>query len=280
MRFQPKKSLGQNFLVDQNIRLKLAGALDLKPSDIVLEVGSGKGELTGLISERVNKIYGLEIDKRLNSVLNELFKAHRNIRIINQDILKFDLSQFIKEEKIKARIKVFGNIPYYISSPIIEHLLKFRANLSAIYISVQKEFAVRVVALPGSKDYGSLSCFVQYYALPKIIFDISKNCFRPSPKVDSSFLELKIRESPAVCVKDEMSFFKIIRAAFNQRRKILRNSLLGIVTPEALEIFFKESGLSRSVRPECLSLENFAFLANTQYLLRNTVQFHSQEITK
>jgi len=270
MRIQPKKSLGQNFLVDQNIRIKIVNALDLKPDDIVLEVGSGKGELTGLIAERINKIYGLEIDRRLYSGLIESFKARNNVRVINQDILKFDVSRFIKVEKIKPGIKVFGNIPYYISSPIIEHLLKFRTGLKAAFLTVQKEFAARVVALPGTKNYGSFSCFVQYYCLPKIIFNISKNCFRPSPKVDSSFLELKIREIPAVCPNDETAFFKIIRAAFNQRRKVLRNSLLGVVMPEALEIFFKKSGLSRSVRPECLSLENFALLADTQYLLENT----------
>lgn len=264
------RSLGQNFLVDQNIRLKILGALDLKPSDIILEIGSGKGELTSLISQRVNKIYSLEIDKRLYSVLNESFRAERNIRVINQDILKFDLSQFIKIEKIKTRIKVFGNIPYYVSSPIIEHLLNFRANLSAIYISVQKEFAERVVASPGPKDYGAFSCFVQYYTLPKIIFGISKHCFKPSPKVESSFLELKIREVPAVYVKDESAFFKIIRTAFNQRRKVLRNSLLGVVTPEVLDIFFNEFALSRGIRPEDLTLENFAFLANRQDLVKNT----------
>ncbi|MCX5696189.1 MAG: 16S rRNA (adenine(1518)-N(6)/adenine(1519)-N(6))-dimethyltransferase RsmA [Candidatus Omnitrophica bacterium] len=267
---KPKKSLGQNFLIDQNIRLKIINSLDLKPDDIVLEVGSGRGELTGLIAAKIKQVYGIEIDKRLYDLLTQTLSERKNIQIINQDILKFDLAGFIKENKIKSRIKVFGNIPYYISSPIIERLLNFRKSLSAIFITVQKEFAKRVVSLPGNKDYGSFSCFVQYYTLPRIIFEISKNCFKPAPKVDSAFLELKIREFPAVLVKDEGLLFSIIRGAFNQRRKTLKNSLLELVSPEVLDIFFKQSSLNPKTRPECLTLENFALLANTQYLLKNT----------
>jgi 16S rRNA (adenine1518-N6/adenine1519-N6)-dimethyltransferase len=262
MRISPKKSLGQNFLADQNIRNKIIGALDLQPADIVLEIGSGKGELTELISRRVRKIYALEIDRRLYPALSGFFAGRENVQIINQDILKFDLSEFIKHNKIRGKLKVFGNIPYYISSPIIEHLLKFRAYLNVIYITTQKEFAARVAASPGTKDYGSFSCFVQYYALPEILFQISRNCFKPSPKVDSSFLELKIRESPAVCVKDEGLFFRIIRSAFNQRRKTLRNSLSDLISEEALNKFFKASGIDNKVRPERLSLNDFALLAN------------------
>jgi len=262
MRILSKKSLGQNFLTDQNIRNKIVQALDLKTTDTVLEIGSGRGELTRLIAQKAGKIYSLEIDKRLYIALNVAFAAAKNIRIINQDILKFDLAKFIEGNKIKGRIKVFGNIPYYISSPIIEHLLNFRGYLSAIFITVQKEFAARVVAHPGTKDYGSFSCFVQYYALPKVIFNISRNCFKPSPKVDSSFLELKIREAPAISVRDQGLFFRIIRSAFNQRRKTLRNSLSEIVSEQALGKFFEESGIDIKVRPERLSLRDFALLVN------------------
>jgi len=266
MRIQPKKSLGQNFLVDQNTRNKIIETLNLKPDDIVLEIGSGRGELTELISQRAKEVYTLEIDRQLLKILSESLTARNNIQIINQDILKLDLGRLIKQNKIKVKIKVFGNIPYYISSPIIEHLLNFRGYISEIFITVQKEFAARVIAQPGSKDYSSFSCFVQYYALPKIAFHISKNCFKPSPKVDSSFLRLKVREVPAVFVRDEELFFSIIRSAFNQRRKILRNSLLDIVSPSALSSFFDQTGLSVNIRPECLSLENFALLGNLQFL--------------
>ena len=267
---KPKKSLGQNFLVDQNIRNKIVASLDLKPDDIVLEIGSGKGELTQAIARCVKAVYAIEIDRRLLSILTEAVNSSGNIRIINQDVLKLDLAGLIAKEKIKGRIKVFGNIPYYISSPIIERLLDFRKSISAVYITVQKEFAKRVVASPGGKDYGSFSCFVQYYTSPRIIFDISRNCFKPSPKIDSSFLELKISKVPSVIVKDEKLFFKIIRSAFNQRRKVLGNSLSEVVTPEALQAFFRKSGLNPHRRPETLGLKDFALLADTQYFLKNT----------
>jgi 16S rRNA (adenine1518-N6/adenine1519-N6)-dimethyltransferase len=270
MRIQPKKSLGQNFLVDQNIRNKIIASLDLQPDDIVLEIGSGKGELTKIIAGQVKKVYAIEIDKRLLETLTGAVGSFNNVRIINEDILKLDFAGFFAENKIKGGLKVFGNIPYYISSPIIERLLDFRKKISRVFITVQKEFAKRVVAIPGNKDYGSFSCFVQYYASPRIIFGISKNCFKPSPKVDSSFLELKIREIPAVILKDEKLFFRIIRSAFNQRRKVLANSLSGVAAPEALEVFFQKSGLNPLSRPERLSLKDFALLADTQYLIKNT----------
>ena len=270
MRILPKKSLGQNFLIDQNIRRKIVASLDLGPSDIVLEIGAGKGELTGLIAQKAGKIYALEIDRRLLTGLRESFAGSDNIQVIDQDILKLDLGCFIKNNKIKGKLKAFGNIPYYISSPIIEHLLKFRGQLSAIFITVQKEFAVRLASPPGSKEYGSFSCFAQYYTEPKILFHISRNCFKPSPKVDSSFLELKMREEPAVKVSDEEIFFKIIRTAFNQRRKTLRNSLSGIISERSLNEFFAKSGLESGVRPERLSLHDFALLANHKFLAKNT----------
>jgi 16S rRNA (adenine1518-N6/adenine1519-N6)-dimethyltransferase len=263
MRIPPKKSLGQNFLIDQNIRNKIVASLELKKDDVVLEIGSGRGELTQAIAQQVSKVFGLEIDRRLDSFLESKFTGpDKKVKIMNQDILKLEVAKFLKENKIQGRIKVFGNIPYYISSPIIEHLLKFRDRIEAIFITVQKEFAARVAAVPGSKAYGSFSCFTQYYTCPRVIFNISRNCFKPAPKVDSSFLELKIREEPAVRVKDEKLFFKIIRGAFNQRRKTLRNSLEGIVSPEALNDLFDRSGVDKNIRPEDLSLENFAFLSN------------------
>jgi len=272
MRIFPKKSLGQNFLVDPNIRNKLIASLDLKEDDIVLEIGSGKGELTRAIAQRVNKLFGLEIDKRLYSLLSSTFgNDAKNIEIINSDILKFDLAEFFKQRKVRGRIKVFGNIPYYISSPIIEHLLKFRGRINSIFITVQKEFARRVAAVPGSKAYGSFSCFTQYYTLPRIIFNISRNCFKPAPKVDSSFLELKIREKPAIQVRDEALFFKLIRSSFSQRRKTLRKSLAGLVAVNTLESFFVQSALDKNIRPENLSLENFALLANLQHLAKKSL---------
>jgi 16S rRNA (adenine1518-N6/adenine1519-N6)-dimethyltransferase len=172
--------------------------------------------------------------------------------------LKFNFDKSIREKKVK----VFGNIPYYISSPIIERLAAFRKKITAAYITVQKDFALRVVAAPGSKRYGSFSCFVQYHFKPSILFNISRGCFNPVPKVDSAFLELIPRKKPPVAVADEERLFRIIRAAFNQRRKILRNSLSKVVSDTALREFLAQNGLDRNVRPEELNLSQFAELAD------------------
>jgi 16S rRNA (adenine1518-N6/adenine1519-N6)-dimethyltransferase len=262
MRIHPKKSLGQNFLVDPNVRNKIIQSLSLNKSDIVLEIGSGRGEITELISSKAAKVYALELDHRLNSFLSQKFKQNSRISLINQDILKFDLPKILKEDGIGGKIKIFGNIPYYISSPIIEYIIKNKEFIDEAFITVQKEFAKRVVAHPGSKEYSSFSCFVQYYTLPENIFYIKKGSFFPVPKVDSSFLHLKIRGNPAVKVQDEKELFKIIRAAFNQRRKTIRNSLKGMILNSLLERFLIAKGFTLNARAEELSLVDFAELVN------------------
>ncbi|MFA4853880.1 MAG: 16S rRNA (adenine(1518)-N(6)/adenine(1519)-N(6))-dimethyltransferase RsmA [Candidatus Omnitrophota bacterium] len=261
MRIKPKKRLGQNFLIDKNIQKKIIRTCNLCAEDIVLEIGAGTGDLTGQLALASKKVYALEIDQRLLPVLDENLKDLANYQVIQADILKFDINKFLREFKIKQKIKVIGNIPYYISSPIIEHLIHYRDKISAIFLTVQKEFARRAAAVPGSKEYGSFSCFAQYYLKPEILFEIKKNSFYPAPKVDSCFLSLKIREKPAVKVIDEAMLFKLIRLAFNQRRKTLRNSLEGIVAKERLEEFFNVHSIDKNVRPEDLSLEQFASLS-------------------
>jgi len=258
MHILPKKSLGQNFLIDKNIRRKIIEACRILPVETVLEIGSGKGEMVEFIAKRAKRLYALELDCRLHDSLAQALAAHKNVKLIKNDILKFNINRSIKEKQVK----VIGNIPYYISSPIIEHLIKFRKKIIAAYITVQKEFALRVVAVPGSKQYGAFSCFVQYYFIPRILFNINRGCFKPAPKVDSVFLELIPRLKPAVQVSDSMRLFKIIRAAFNQRRKTLRNSLSGLVDKVGLEVFLAEGGLGRNIRPEDLSLVEFARLAD------------------
>ena len=260
MYIKPKKSLGQNFLIDKNIQRKIIGACSLSKEDIILEIGSGKGELTAEFAASVRQVYALEIDSRLHLALELKLIKHNNCRIIKSDILKFDINKFLQENKIEQKIKVIGNIPYYISSPIIEHLINYRNNISEVFMTVQKEFGRRVVACPGSKEYGSFSCFVQYYAQSKILFEIKRGCFKPAPKIDSCFLSLKFRDSPEVGVKDEEMFFKLIRTAFNQRRKTLRNSLDGFMAQGNLEEFFNSAGIDKNVRPEDLSLGQFAEL--------------------
>lgn len=260
MHIKPKKRLGQNFLVDKNIQRKIIGCLELKSSDIVLEIGAGRGELTGLIAQKVNKIHALEIDYNLCLALKNNLEDYSNIEIINQDILRFNLKSYLR--RIKRRIKVVGNIPYYISTPLIEYLIKFRDKIDAIFITVQKEFAARITATAGSKLYGAFSCFAQYYFEPKGILNIKKTCFFPVPKVDSCLVRLKIRSKHPAEPKDEKLFFKIIRTAFNYRRKTLRNSLGNIIPRENLETFFNKYGIDSNIRPEDLSLEDFANLTN------------------
>lgn len=201
----------------------------------------------------------MEIDRGLCGILDQKFKDIANLKIINCDILEFDLKKYFKG--IKANLKVFGNIPYYISSPILEYLFNYRRIIGDIFISTQKEFAARVVALAGFGDFGSLSCFVQYYAKPKVLFNISKNCFYPCPKVDSSFLKLSLRKEPLLAKEQESLFFKIVRASFNKRRKTLRNSLREVIPAEKLSAFFEKYGLNPNIRPQDLTLENFLNLA-------------------
>jgi 16S rRNA (adenine1518-N6/adenine1519-N6)-dimethyltransferase len=255
MHIKPKKRLGQNFLVDKNIQHKIIQALELKTNEIILEIGSGRGEMTGLIAKNVERVFALEIDSSLCAILENNLSGLGNVEIINQDILKFNPSLYFKG--FKNKIKVFGNIPYYISSPIIEHLLDYQDKIESIFITIQKEFAQRVVALPGSKDYGSLSCFVQYYSEPRIIFNIKKTSFLPVPKVDSSLIRIGIRNKLPLGKDQEKLFFKIVRAAFNKRRKTLRNSLEGIIPRDKLNMFFLKSGIDRNIRPEDLSQQDF-----------------------
>ena len=263
MRIKPKKSLGQNFLTDRNIQRKIISASSLKEDEVVLEIGSGKGDLTRLIIPRVNRVFALEIDQRLLPFLRGLEDSDPGrCRVIGGDILKFDLDALLRENNVAGKIKVIGNIPYYISSPIIERLIGFRKRISTVYLTVQKEFARRAAAFSGSKEYGSFSCFLRYYAVCRILFEIKRGSFSPVPNVDSSFISLAFRDEPPVKVDDEESFFKLVRTAFNQRRKTLRNSLEGAVDRERLEDFFGRTGIDKNVRPEMLSLEEFAEMYN------------------
>jgi len=247
-------------LTDKNIRGKIIENCRLSASDIVLEIGAGRGEITSLISRKARFVYAVEIDSSLCIILKASLSGLNNVEIIRENVLKFDFKKFFA--KINDKIKVIGNIPYYITTPIIERLLEYRDKIDAVFIMVQREFALRAASKPGSKSFGALSCFIQYYTIPRILFPVSKSCFYPAPKVDSCFLELAIRKEPAVKVDDEELFFKIIRAGFNKRRKTLRNSLREIVPQQKLGAFFEKYRIDKNIRPECISLADFANLAN------------------
>lgn len=262
MYIKPKKSLGQNFLNDKNIQKKIIRVCNLSKKDVVLEIGAGRGDLTLPLANSVKNVYALEIDQRFFKFLEQAVVANGNCQIIQADILKFDLGKFLKDKCLTQKIKVIGNIPYYISSPIIEHLILHRQVISEAFLTVQKEFGRRARAVPGSKEYGSFSCFVQYYCECKILFEIKRNSFKPAPNVESCFMSLGFREKPAVFVRNEKTLFKLIRTAFNQRRKTLKNSLDGLVTPVLLSDFLQSAGIDENVRPEDLYLEQFASLCN------------------
>ncbi|MFA4842273.1 MAG: 16S rRNA (adenine(1518)-N(6)/adenine(1519)-N(6))-dimethyltransferase RsmA [Candidatus Omnitrophota bacterium] len=258
MRVKAKKYLGQNFLVDPNIRRKIIQACELNPSDIVLELGAGRGELTEGIAKVAENIFAIELDSGLCEILRDKFECSKKVKIIQRDILKLDIGRLVG--KLSCKIKVIGNIPYYITSPIIARLFKYKRHIDKIYLTVQKEFAARLIARAGSKDYGAFSCFTQYYSLPEIIFTVKNTCFRPVPKTDSAFVGLTLKTKLPLRAKEEKALFKIIRSAFNQRRKTLKNSLKGIVAKEQVEHFCANLAITSDIRAERLTLEDFTNL--------------------
>lgn len=258
---KPKKSLGQNFLTDKNIQEKIVKACKLKKTDIILEIGSGRGELTQHLLKTAKRVLAVEVDKVLCELLTSKFSSSANFELISKDILKTTLVDLRGQQGL-GRLKVIANIPYYISTPIIAHLLDYNESIEFIYLTLQKELAARLTAGPGNKSYGAFSCFVQFYTQPKILFSIKRSSFWPRPKVDSCFLELKILPVPKVEVKNETFFFKLIRLAFNQRRKLLKNSLAGLFPQVRITDCLKAIGLKQKIRAEDLSLSDFARMAD------------------
>lgn len=265
--FAIQKRFGQNFLIDSNILDKIVQGSGLTSEDVVIEIGPGIGGLTQVLAENAKKVIAIEIDKKLIPILEETLSEYSNIRIINEDILKIDLKQLIREENNGKPVKIIANLPYYITTPIIMGLFEKNISVDNITVMVQKEVADRMQSSPGTKDYGSLSLAVQYYSDPKIISQVGPSCFIPAPKVGSSVICLKKYETPPTTVNDVELMFKIIRAAFNQRRKTLLNS---ISNQEALNVSKEEvsqalniMGVDLRIRGEALTLKQFSELTNT-----------------
>ena len=263
--FRFKKSFGQNFLIDSNIINKIIGAADVQADDFILEIGPGIGTLTQHLAYSAGKVVSVEIDSRLIPVLEDTLNGYENAEIINEDILKADIKGIIDERSSGKRIKVIANLPYYVTTPVIMELLAICDKISSITVMVQKEVADRMAASPGTKDYGALSLAVNYFSEPKKITDVSPNCFMPRPDVTSSVIQLNIKENRQA-VKDERMMFKIIKAAFGQRRKTLLNSLKNSdgfhLSKSQWEEVFREAGVEPGVRGETLSLEQFADLSD------------------
>lgn len=260
----PKKYLGQNFLVDEIVVDRMIRACRFVKEDWVMEIGAGLGVLTRRLAREVKNVLAVEKDRNVCVALRDMVSGSANINIICDDFMQLDIERTLIEAPEK--IKVIGNLPYYITSPIIEKLITSRLNFESIYITVQKEVAERICASPGGKDYGSLSVFVQFYTKPRILLNIGRDCFYPEPEVDSSFVELMVLQKPSVDVGDADKFFAVVKAGFGQRRKTLLNSLLSSeainLDKNALAELLKKIGIDPGIRAEELSLEQFARIAN------------------
>ena len=266
--FTFKKSFGQNFLTDTNILQKIVDTAEIDDQVNVIEIGPGIGALTEFLAERVAEVMAFEIDHRLVPILADTLRDFDNVTVVNEDILKVDLAQHIQNFKNPdLPIKVVANLPYYITTPILMHLIESGIPFSEFVVMMQKEVADRISAQPNTKAYGSLSIAVQYYMTAKVAFIVPRTVFVPAPNVDSAILKMVRRPEPAVEVEDESFFFKISKASFTHRRKTLWNNLTGYFgkTEEVKDKLTKaldQAGLSPSVRGEALSLAEFASLAD------------------
>jgi len=261
---RPKKHLGQNFLIDENILNKIISVSDLTEDDMVLEIGAGLGHLTMKLAEVAQKVISIELDDRLFSELQRVSTQYANIELIRADVLKFDLPALFHTFP-RNHTKVVANLPYYITTPVLLKLLELRSSIQTCVLMVQEEVAQRIVAPPNNKTYGSLTIVTNYHAEPKIAMKVPATCFYPVPKVNSALLLLKMRDSPTVQVKDEKFFFQITRSAFMYRRKTLKNALkrsgLALST-DAIDSAFEQIGIEPKRRGETLSIEEFADLAD------------------
>lgn len=264
--FMFQKKFGQNFLIDTHVLEKIISAAGITKNDCVLEIGPGIGTMTQYLAESAGQVIAVEIDTNLLPILTDTLKDYSNVKVINQDILKVDINELVKEYNNGRPIKVVANLPYYITTPIIMGLFESNVPIDNITVMVQKEVADRMQVGPGSKDYGALSLAVQYYASPYIVANVPPNCFIPRPNVGSAVIRLTRYQEPPVQVKDPKLMFKLIRASFNQRRKTLQNGLNNSpeisFSKEEITKAIESLGVSSSVRGEALSLEQFAQLAN------------------
>lgn len=254
------KKLGQNFLIDENVVRQIVEAAELSEADTVLEVGPGIGTLTQGLAESKAKVVTVELDTRLLPVLATTLNGYDNVRVVHGDILKVN----IMEEVGAPSFKVCANLPYYITTPIIFALLEKRLPMERLVAMVQKEVAERMAAQPGGKEYGALSVAIQYYTEPKIAFIVPPTSFIPAPAVDSAVIVCKRREKPPVEVCDEGLFFRVVKAAFSLRRKMLSNSLKNMgIKSEQVAKWLELAGVDGKRRAETLSLEDFAKLTNS-----------------
>lgn len=270
--FRLSKSLGQNFLTDKNIIDKIIEESFIGENDLVIEIGPGIGVLTKEAAEEAGKVIAVEIDKNLIPILKDTLSDYKNVEVINKDILKIDLNEIIEQNSIingepLRSVRIIGNLPYYITTPIIMKILEDGVNADSITIMMQKEVADRIKAEAGKKAYGALSVAVQYYCTVAHVASVPKEVFVPQPKVDSTVIRLDIRKEKPVALKDEKIFFQCIKAGFGQRRKTMLNSLTGVcgLSKEQIGQVMESIDIDSKRRAETMNIDEFAMLANSIY---------------
>lgn len=272
--FRFSKSLGQNFLTDENIPIMITESAKIDETTGVIEIGPGIGTLTAQLAKQAKKVVAIELDRALIPILNETLSEFQNIKIINSDFLKIDLNTLIEEEFKGLNVVICANLPYYITTPIIMHIIENKIKVKRLIFMVQKEVALRLCAKPNTREYGAITLAINYYTVPSILFDVLNTSFTPIPKVTSTVICLEIREEPPVMVKNEKFLFSVIKASFSQRRKTFSNAVcntLGIkINKQDINTVLKKFEFNENIRGEVLSLEDFAKISDT--LFENTKQ--------
>ena len=262
--FKFSKSLGQNFLIDDNVIDRILAGARLSEGDKIRELGQVRGTLTREMGKVADKVVAIEIDKTLIPILQETLSDLENVEVVNQDILKVNVEELVQEKLSGGPVKLVANLPYYITTPIVMKFLEENIPVTDIVVMVQKEVADRMNAGPGTKDYGALSVAVQYYCETEIVAKAPRHMFIPQPNVDSTVIGLHVRPERKYQVDSEEIFFKTVKASFGQRRKTLLNALggLGFLTKDEIKEVLAEANIDEKRRGETLTIEEFANLSN------------------
>lgn len=258
-KLKANKSLGQNFLINEQIIDDIVKVANVNEDDLIIEIGPGLGSLTSKLADNAKKVVAIELDQNMIEILKERFSLYKNVEIIHGDIMKVDLKEIIGEEK---KVKIVANLPYYITTPIVMKLLEENLKMESITVMVQKEVGERFCAIPGGKEYGAITVSINYYSDPKIVLEVPKDNFNPVPEVDSCVVQLKLKENH-IELKDKKLFFRLIKIAFSQRRKNIGNSLTGIgMTKQEVKEMLEALSLDINLRAENLSINQYAQIAN------------------